>query len=160
MNWMELCHTRDGPGVVYALEKPLKLQEKTRVSMGERPAGGRARAWKFVTRNVAALTGSSKVEIRLRTPILFERINYCGFFELPIAILAHLSFEDESIPCGAKCVGNPSGLKFKKRQIDFEEHGLLAIMPLCDCSGSMGWFRTSPGWILRFFRSRNDVGYY
>ena len=51
MNWMELCHTRDGSGVVYALEKPLKPQEKTRVSMGERPAGGRARAWKFVTRN-------------------------------------------------------------------------------------------------------------
>ena len=51
MNWMELCHTRDGSGVVYALTKPIKPQEKTRVSLGERPAGGRARASKVVTRN-------------------------------------------------------------------------------------------------------------
>ena len=51
MNWMEACAARDGPGVVYALGKPIKPQEKTRVRMGERPAGGRARAWKFVTRN-------------------------------------------------------------------------------------------------------------
>ena len=50
MNWMELCHTRDGSGVVYALGKPIKPQEKTRVSLGERPAGGRARASNFVTR--------------------------------------------------------------------------------------------------------------
>ena len=48
---MEACAARDGPDVVYALGKPIKPQEKTRVSMGERPAGGRARAWKFVTRN-------------------------------------------------------------------------------------------------------------
>ena len=48
---MEACAARDGPDVVYALGKPIKQQEKTRVStgMGERPAGGRARASKFVT---------------------------------------------------------------------------------------------------------------
>ena len=51
MNWMEACAARDGPDVVYALGKPIKPQEKTRVSMGERPAGGRARASNFVTRN-------------------------------------------------------------------------------------------------------------
>ena len=51
MNWMEVCASSDGSGVVYALTKPIKPQEKTRVSLGERPAGGRARAWKFVTRN-------------------------------------------------------------------------------------------------------------
>ena len=51
MNWMEVCATSDGSGVVYALTKPIKPQEKTRVSLGERPAGGRARASKVVTRN-------------------------------------------------------------------------------------------------------------
>ena len=51
MNWMEICATSDGSGVVYALTKPIKPQEKTRVSLGERPAGGRARASKVVTRN-------------------------------------------------------------------------------------------------------------
>ena len=48
---MEACAARDGPDVVYALGKPIKQQEKARVSMGERPAGGRARAWLQRTRN-------------------------------------------------------------------------------------------------------------
>ena len=51
MNWMEVCATSDGSGVVYALRKPIKPQEKTRVGRAETPAGGRARAWTFVTRN-------------------------------------------------------------------------------------------------------------
>ena len=51
MNWMELCHPRDGSGVVYAVGKPIKPQEKTRVSWTESSAGRRARASKVVTRN-------------------------------------------------------------------------------------------------------------
>ena len=45
MNWMELCATSDGSGVVYALGKPIKPQEKTRILFVETPTGGRARAW-------------------------------------------------------------------------------------------------------------------
>ena len=48
---MELCATSDGSGVVYALGKPIKPQEKTRVLFVETPAGGRARAWLERTRN-------------------------------------------------------------------------------------------------------------
>ena len=59
MNWMEACAARDGPDVVYALGKPIKPKEKTRVSMGERPAGGRARASNFVTRNASQQGRSS-----------------------------------------------------------------------------------------------------
>ena len=44
MNWMELCATSGGSAVVYALGKPIKPQEKTRVGLAETPAGGRARA--------------------------------------------------------------------------------------------------------------------
>lgn len=51
MNWMEVCATSDGSGVVYALRKPIKPQEKTRVGRAETPAGGRARAWLERTRN-------------------------------------------------------------------------------------------------------------
>ena len=50
MNWMELCAPRDHPGVVYALGKPIKPQEKTRTLLVETPTGGRARASNFVTR--------------------------------------------------------------------------------------------------------------
>ena len=51
MNWMELCHPRDGSGVVYAVGKPIKPQEKTRVSWTESSAGRRARASLERTRN-------------------------------------------------------------------------------------------------------------
>ena len=51
VNWMEVCATSDGSGVVYAVGKPIKPQEKTRVSWTERPAGGRARACLQRTRN-------------------------------------------------------------------------------------------------------------
>ena len=51
MNWMELCATSDGSGVVYALGKPIKPQEKTRILFVETPVGGRARAWLARTRN-------------------------------------------------------------------------------------------------------------
>ena len=51
MNWLEACAARDGPGVVYALGKPIKPQEKTRILFVETPAGGRARAWTERTRN-------------------------------------------------------------------------------------------------------------
>ena len=50
MNWMEACAISDGSGVVYAFEKPIKPQEKTRTLFGETPTGGRARASNFVTR--------------------------------------------------------------------------------------------------------------
>ena len=50
MNWMEGCATSDGSGVVYAFEKPIKPQEKTRTLLVETPTGGRARASKVVTR--------------------------------------------------------------------------------------------------------------
>ena len=50
MNWMELCATSDGSGVVYALGKPIKPQEKTRILLVETPVGGRARAWTERTR--------------------------------------------------------------------------------------------------------------
>ena len=51
MNWMEVCATSDGSGVVYALRKPIKPQEKTRTLLVETPTGGRARASKLETRN-------------------------------------------------------------------------------------------------------------
>ena len=51
MNWMEVRATSDGSGVVYALRKPIKPQEKTRTLLVETPTGGRARASNFVTRN-------------------------------------------------------------------------------------------------------------
>ena len=51
MNWMEVCATSDGSGVVYALRKPIKPQEKTRTLLVETSTGGRARASNFVTRN-------------------------------------------------------------------------------------------------------------
>ena len=47
---MEGCATSDGSGVVYALRKPVKPQEKTRILLVETPTGGRARALNFVTR--------------------------------------------------------------------------------------------------------------
>ena len=50
MNWMEVCATSDGSGVVYALRKPIKPQEKTRILLVETPTGGRARASKLETR--------------------------------------------------------------------------------------------------------------
>ena len=73
MNWMEACAARDGPDVVYALGKPIKPQEKTRVNMGERPVGGRARAWKFVTRNENL---DSCAEIKLDMGISGELYGY------------------------------------------------------------------------------------
>ena len=36
---MEACAARDGPGVVYALGKPIKPQEKTRILFAETPTG-------------------------------------------------------------------------------------------------------------------------
>ena len=50
MNWMEACAARDGPGVVYALGKPIKPQEKTRILFAETPTGSRARASNLETR--------------------------------------------------------------------------------------------------------------
>ena len=51
MNWMEACATSDGSDVVlYALRKPIKPQEKTRILLVETPTGGRARASKLETR--------------------------------------------------------------------------------------------------------------
>ena len=50
VNWMEVCATSDGSGVVYALRKPIKPQEKTRILLVETPTGGRARASKLETR--------------------------------------------------------------------------------------------------------------
>ena len=44
-DWMEVSATSDGSGVVYALGKPIKPQEKTRILFAETPTGGRARAW-------------------------------------------------------------------------------------------------------------------
>ena len=51
VNWMEVCATSDGSGVVYAVGNRIKPQEKTRVGRAERPAGGRARASLERTRN-------------------------------------------------------------------------------------------------------------
>ena len=51
MNWMEVCATSDGSGVVYAVGNRIKPQEKTRVGRAERSAGGRARASLAATRN-------------------------------------------------------------------------------------------------------------
>ena len=51
VNWMELCHPRDGSGVVYAVGNRVEPQEKTRVSWTESSAGRRARASLERTRN-------------------------------------------------------------------------------------------------------------
>ena len=75
-------------------------------------------------RCIAADTGPTRVEIRLRDLIVFERVNYSRYFELPIAIVAHLSSENESIPCAAKRDPKPFTSKIKNRRIDFREHGL------------------------------------
>ena len=63
---MEVCATSDGSGVVYALRKPIKPQEKTRVGRAETPAGGRARAWLQRTRNENRALRKNKIDIRNR----------------------------------------------------------------------------------------------
>ena len=62
------------------------------------------------------------MEIRLRNLIFFERINYSRFFELPIVVLAHLSSENQSIPCAAKRDRKAFRFQFKKCPGGLREH--------------------------------------
>ena len=56
----------------------------------------------FFTSHLAADTDPTTVEIRLRDLIIIERRGYSRFFELPIAVIARLSFENETNPCDTK----------------------------------------------------------
>ena len=56
----------------------------------------------FSTSHLAADTDPTTVEIRLRDLIIIERRGYSRFFELPIAVIARLSFENETNPCDTK----------------------------------------------------------
>ena len=52
----------------------------------------------FFTRHLVAVTDPTPVEIRYRDLIFFERAAHCRFFELPIAMIALLSFENYTSP--------------------------------------------------------------
>ena len=61
----------------------------------------------FFTSDLAGYADPSKVEMRLWDLIVLKREGCSRFFEVPIAIVARLSSENESNPCRAKRVQNP-----------------------------------------------------
>ena len=56
----------------------------------------------FFTSDLAGYTDPTKVEMRLWDLIVLKREGCSRFFEVPIAIVARLSLENESNPCREK----------------------------------------------------------